>query len=68
MKTKKLSVNTICVRGGYTPKNGEPIELHLMRQTFTLSINTLRDLTSKIYSKKFPKNPVNMIKTDRLCK
>lgn len=26
MKTKKLSVNTICVRGGYTPKNGEPIE------------------------------------------
>ena len=24
MKTKKLSVNTICVRGGYTPKNGEP--------------------------------------------
>lgn len=31
MKTKKLSVNTICVRGGYTPKNGEPIELQLMR-------------------------------------
>lgn len=31
MKTKKLSVNTICVMGGYTPKNGEPIELHLMR-------------------------------------
>lgn len=26
MKTKKLSVNTICVRCGYTPKNGEPIE------------------------------------------
>lgn len=26
MKTKKLSVNTICVRGGYTPKNGEPTE------------------------------------------
>lgn len=31
MKTKKLSVNTICVRGGYTPKNGEPEELHFMR-------------------------------------
>nr|DAG69274.1 MAG TPA: O-acetylhomoserine aminocarboxypropyltransferase [Bacteriophage sp.]DAO38549.1 MAG TPA: O-acetylhomoserine aminocarboxypropyltransferase [Caudoviricetes sp.] len=31
METKKLSVNTICVRGGYTPKNGEPIELHLTR-------------------------------------
>ena len=29
MKTKKLSVNTICVSGGYTPKNGEPIEFHL---------------------------------------
>ena len=29
MKTKKLSVNTICVSGGYTPKNGDPIELHL---------------------------------------
>ncbi len=26
METKKLSVNTICVRGGYTPKNGEPDE------------------------------------------
>lgn len=31
MKTKKLSVNTICVRGGYTPNNGEPIELHFMQ-------------------------------------
>lgn len=30
MKTKKLSVNTICVRGGYTPKNGEPIEFILI--------------------------------------
>jgi hypothetical protein len=30
MKTKKLSVNTICVRGGYTPKNGEPIELTII--------------------------------------
>ena len=65
---KNLRTASICVQGGYEPKNGEPIELHLMRQTFTLSINTLRDLTSKIYSKKFPKNPVNMIKTDRLCK
>ena len=27
MKTKKLSVNTICVRCGYTPKNGEPIDI-----------------------------------------
>ena len=27
METKKLSVNTICVRGGYTPKNGEPFEV-----------------------------------------
>ena len=36
METKKLSVNTICVRGGYTPKNGEPIEASL----YAISIHT----------------------------
>ena len=33
METKKLSVNTICVRGGYTPKNGEPIEVPIYQST-----------------------------------
>ena len=33
MRTKKLSVNTICVRGGYTPKNGEPIEVPIYQST-----------------------------------
>jgi O-acetylhomoserine (thiol)-lyase len=28
---KNLRTASICVQGGYEPKNGEPIELHLMR-------------------------------------
>ena len=28
---KKLRVASLCVQGGYEPKNGEPIELHLMQ-------------------------------------
>lgn len=28
---KKLRVASLCVQGGYEPKNGEPIELHFTR-------------------------------------
>ena len=28
---KKVRVASLCVQGGYEPKNGEPIELHFMR-------------------------------------
>ena len=43
MKMRDYSINTKCVQGGYTPKNGEPRQIPIIQST-TFKYDTSEDM------------------------